>query len=338
MLDRIHALRSIGGKAALTALTGAALLLAACGSSSTTGPTATTNPATACTVRSSDLAIPGGGAAKATADPSASGATTAIDGSTALAPLFTDAAKAFDSANSSHTSITPNGSGTGLKDVEAGAVQIGLSDFFAKEKTPTGQPNAYDDLVDHQVAAVAFSLVVSSDLSGKVSNLTKDQIKGIYTGSITNWSQVGGPNEAITVINRTSSSGTRFTFKKYVLDGQNENAANAQTQDTSSQVATAIAATQGAIAYVANGFVVSNSTMAPICIDGYAGTVANINSGKYYFWSYEHAYTKGAATGAPKALLDFMNGADFQSMDLAANAYIQVGKLSDTAKAKHPAP
>jgi phosphate transport system substrate-binding protein len=311
-------------------------LLAACGSSSTTAASGTPTVAAACTVRSNELAIPGGGTATATATSGLSGATLAIDGSTAFAPLFTDAAKAFDTANSSHTTITPNGSGTGLKDVEAGAVQIGLSDFFAKEKEPT--PGAYNDLVDHSLAAVAFSLVVSSDLAGKVTNLTKSQIQQIYLGTVTNWSQVGGPNEAITVINRTSTSGTRFTFKKYVLDNQTEAAANAQTQDTSAQVATAVAATQGAIAYVANGFVVSNSTMAPICIDGYAGTVANINSGKYYFWAYEHAYTKGDATGAAKALLDFMGGSDFQTMDLAANAFIQTSKLSDTAKATHPAP
>ncbi|HEY7983795.1 MAG TPA: phosphate ABC transporter substrate-binding protein [Ktedonobacterales bacterium] len=338
MLDRIHALRPIAARAALTALAGAALLLAACTPPTTTPATGTANPTTACTVRSSDLALAGGGAAKATTDASLKGAALAIDGSTALAPLFSDAAKAFDGANATRTSITPNGSGTGLKDVEAGAVQIGLSDFFAKEKAPTDKPHAYDDLVDHQVAAVAFSLVVSSDLRGKVTNLTKKQIQQIYTGVVTNWSQVGGPNEAITVINRTASSGTRFTFKKYVLDNQDENAPNAQTQDTSAQVATSIAATQGAIAYVANGFVVTNSTMAPICIDGYSGTAANINAGKYPFWAYEHAYTKGQATGAAKALLDFMNGADFQSKDLAANAYIQAGKLSDAAKATHPAP
>ena len=78
--------------------------------------------------------------------------------------------------------------------------------------------------------------------------------------------------------------------------------------------------------------------MAPVCIDGYAGTEANINAGKYPFWAYEHAYTKGEATGAAKALLAFVSGSDFQSMDLAANAYIQVGKLSDAAKATHPAP
>jgi phosphate transport system substrate-binding protein len=336
MLDRTHTLRSVGSKAALIALTGVALLVAACGSSTTT--TATKTPTTGCTVRASDLALPGGGNATATATSGISGATIAIDGSTALAPLFSDAAKAFDTANTTHTTITPNGSGTGLKDVEAGAVQIGLSDFFAKEKAPTDKPDAYADLVDHEVAAVAFSLVVSPDLAGKVTNLTKKQIQDIYTGAVTNWSQVGGPSEAITVINRTSSSGTRFTFKKYVLDNQNENAPSAQTQDTSAQVATAISGAQGAIAYVANGFVVTNGSLAPICIDGYAGTVANINAGKYPFWAYEHAYTKGEATGAAKALLDFINSADFQSKDVPGNAYLTVGQLSDTAKGTHPAP
>ena len=95
MLDRMHPLRSAGGKAALAVLTGASLLLAACGSSSTTAASGTPTVAAACTVRSNELAIPGGGTATATATSGLSGATLAIDGSTAFAPLFTDAANAF---------------------------------------------------------------------------------------------------------------------------------------------------------------------------------------------------------------------------------------------------
>jgi phosphate transport system substrate-binding protein len=339
MLESIRALRGFSGKAAVALLAGLMLSVAACGSSSTAATaTPTSNPLTACKVTNSDLALPGSGSATATAVASISGQTLAIDGSTALAPLFSDAAKSFDTVNSTHTSVTPNGSGAGLNDAESGAVQIGLSDFFAKERASASNPTQFDNLVDHEVAAVAFSLVVSSDLSGKVSNLTTSQIQQIYTGSITNWSQVGGPNEAVTVINRTATSGTRFTFKKYVLAGQTENAANSQTQDTSAQVATAVGAAQGAIAYVSNGFVVSTSALTPVCIDGYGGTAANINAGKYNFWAFEHAYTKGTPTAAAQAMLDFVNTTDFQTKDLPSLAFLQVSSLSATAKASHPAP
>src|SRR5205807_4360916 len=89
-------------------------------------------------------------------------------------------------------------------------VQIGNSDIFSKP----GQ----EDLVDHQVAIVVFVMIVNSKVTG-VTNLTIDQLKGIYDGTITNWSQVGGPNLKIVVVSRPTSSGTRATFQKYILGG-----------------------------------------------------------------------------------------------------------------------
>ncbi len=339
MNDRMPGLRSLGPKSALALALGSTLALAACGASAgTTNTTGANASLTACRVTAADIKPAGGGLATATQTAGISGQSLVIDGSTALAPLFQDAEKAFDSANGTHTSITPNGSGTGLKDVEAGAVQIGLSDVFAAEKAPTGSPHAYDDLVDHQVAVVPFTLAVSPDIAAKVQNLTSAQIVQIYTGQVTNWSQLGGPNEAITVVNRPTSSGTRATFMKYVLGGQSENAPNAQTAATSAQVAQAVAGGQGAIGYDTAGFVANTAGLSPICIDGKGANAANINAGTYKFWALEHAYTKGQPTPAAAAMLAFVSGSDFQSQDLPANGFLGVGSLSAAAKATHPAP
>lgn len=328
-----------------TSALAATMLVAACGYSSTTGSTGTTaNTLTACHVTTADLTLPGAGTATATKATLSGSTTLSIDGSTALAPLFQDAQKSFDNVNGTTTTINPNGSGTGLKDVASGAVQIGMSDVFAKEKEPT--PGAYANLVDHQVAVVAFTLVVSHDIASTVQNLTTQQIKAIYAGTTTNWSQVGGPNEPITVVVRTKTSGTRATFRRYTLgdpNATNDEPTGAQTADKTGELVTDIANGKGAIGYASTSFVLNSdqaSTIYPVCIDGYGASAANINSGKYTFWSYEHAYTKGeAATGsATKAFLDFTQSADFQSKDLPKLGFLTVGSLSDAAKTTHPAP
>src|SRR5215831_10895818 len=138
MFDRLSAIRSFGPKALISLVAVAALATTACGSTTTSGggasATTTPSPLTSCTVASSDLVPSTTSAGTSPAAPGVSG-KLAIDGSTALAPLFQQAAKEFQTANSSvQITITPNGSGTGLKDVAAGAVSIGMSDVFASEK------------------------------------------------------------------------------------------------------------------------------------------------------------------------------------------------------------
>jgi phosphate transport system substrate-binding protein len=267
------------------------------------------------------------------------GQTLSIDGSSALQPFFLNAAKYFDQGMGSSTTAIANGSGNGLKDVEAGSVKIGMSDFFAQESST---PASFKDLVDHRVAVVAFTLVVSKDISDKVTNLTTQQVIDIYTGKVGNWAEIGGPNEAITVVNRPLASGTRATFKKYVLGGASESAGMTLQQDSTGAVATAINSGQGAIGYIATGFVLNPafSDIFPICIDGYGATAANINTGKYKFWSFEHAYTKGkpGKGSVEQAFLDYSVKADVQGTLLPALGYLQVSQLSKEALATHPLP
>jgi phosphate transport system substrate-binding protein len=334
MLDRVNAIRSLGVKAVFAVVIGSSMLVAACGSPAATGTTNANPSLTACSVSASDLVTGSGGNGTAPKVAGVSG-KIAVDGSSALAPLFQAAGQEFDNANPTQTTVTPNGSGNGLKDVQAGAVNIGLSDVFAQTKEPT--PGAYSDLVDHQVAAVVFTLVTSNDLKGKVDNLTTDQIKQIYTGQITNWSQIGGPNEAITVINRPLASGTRATFKQYVLGGVTESAGTTLTQDTTGAVAAAVKATPGSIGYVSIGFVTGQyaNDVAPICINGAKADATDVNSGKYNFWGIEHAYTKGPATGNAKALLQYVESDQVQKNDLLRLSYLPVSEIAASAIAAH---
>ncbi|HEX9038597.1 MAG TPA: phosphate ABC transporter substrate-binding protein [Ktedonobacterales bacterium] len=339
MSDRSQAIRtlsSLGAKAAFGAIVVSSLIVAACGTTSGTGSTTTGNASLqACTVAATDLAPKTTSAGTATAVSGLSGQKLAVDGSSALQPLFKQAAAEFDKANGSITTVSAGGSGQGLKDVAAGAVQIGMSDVFASAKLA---PDVAATLTDHQVGAVVFTLVVNNDLNGKVNNLTTQEIQDIFSGKTTNWSQIGGPSEAVTVVNRPTTSGTRSTFDKYVLKGVQEAGGTTLTQDNTGAVAQAVSQTPGSIGYVSIGFAASaqyNTQLTPICIDGSKAVAADVNSGAYNFWGIEHAYTKGAATGVAKALIQYVESSQVQTNDLPSLSYLPISAVSATAVTAH---
>lgn len=236
-----------------------------------------------------------------------SGSITAA-GSSALLPLVEQAASQFMSKNpNAKINVQAGGSGTGLKLVSEGTVEIGNSDIFAEEKLDADKAK---ELVDHKVCVVGFATVVNPDV--KVDNLTKQQLVDIFTGKITNWKEVGGNDQKIVILNRPASSGTRATFKKYALDGQEEAQGIALTEESSGAIKKAIADTPGSISYLALSYV-DNSVKA-LKLDGIEPTVENITSGKYPIWSYEHMYTKGEPTGLTKAFLDYMVSDEVKSL------------------------
>ena len=256
-----------------------------------------------------------------------SGSITA-SGSTALQPLAEEAAKSFQEKNTKATiTVQGGGSGTGLKDSAAGNVQIGNSDVFAEEKLPADQAKS---LVDHKVCVVGFAAVVNEKVT--VTNLTKDQLVGIFTGKIKNWKEVGGSDMPIVILNRPTSSGTRATFKKYALGGLEEAQGTALTEDSSGAVSKTLKTTAGSISYLASSFLNNDANKQGLKVLQFGGvdmTPDNIASGKYDIWSYEHMYTKGEATDLTKAFLDYITGADFKAT-VTKLGYIPIADMKAT--------
>nr|WP_071542445.1 phosphate ABC transporter substrate-binding protein PstS family protein [Moorella thermoacetica] len=245
-----------------------------------------------------------------------SGAITAA-GSTALQPLVDEAAKQYMEKNPGvRIVVNGGGSGNGLSQVFQGAVQIGNSDIFAEEKDGIDA----SQLVDHKVAVVGMAAVVNPDV--KVDNLTQQQLIDIFTGKITNWKDVGGPDQKINIVNRPKGSGTRATFKKYALNGAEEAQGIAMEQDASGTVRKTIAETPGAIGYLALSYI--DSSVRPLKIDGVEPTAANIVNNKYKVWAYEHMYTKGQPTGEVKKFLDFIMSDEVQKNLVTKMGYIPV--------------
>lgn len=273
------------------------------------------------------------------ADAESSAATSTLSGtvtgsgSSALLPLAKAATEAFMQDNPDVT-VTMNGggSGEGLKQVAAGSVSIGNSDVFAGEKLDATQAA---DLVDHKVCTITMAPVVNKDLG--VTNLTTAQLTDVFTGKITNWKEVGGPDEKIVLVTRPSSSGTRALFKTWALGGAEEASNQSLETDDSGTLLQTVSQNKGAIGYVALSYLVGKDEVQPVAIDGVKPTLENTYSGKYKVWGYEHMYTKGDPEAVTKAFLDYMMGDKFAA-DLEKMGYGVSSKMSAQAAASHPDP
>lgn len=238
-------------------------------------------------------------------------------GSTALLPLLKPAQEEFQAKNAQVTvNIAGGGSFTGMNQVAEGAVDIGNSDV--------NLPDDYKDkgLVDHKVVVEPFVFIV--DPANGVDSITRDQAVAILTGKITNWKEVGGADQQITLIHRAKSSGSRATISDVVLKGA-AFTDDAVIQDSNGAVRAGVASTPGAIGYVDAPY--ADSTVKVLKFDGVEYTAANIIDGKYPIYGYGHMYTKGEPTGAVKAFIEYVMSDEFQNSQVEKLGFIPISKM-----------
>jgi phosphate transport system substrate-binding protein len=265
--------------------------------------------------------------------PELSGQTVDVSGSSVLYGLVSSATSVFDARNGTVITVEKLNSDQGLQDVISGHAQIGLSDIYAQDDPLATQLNVRE-LQDYQIAVAPFALLVSGDVHDRIQNLTTEQIVDIFSGKVTNWRAIGGPDEPITVFNRQQGSGTRVIFEKYVL-GISVPSDDLRARTTQTLIRL-LARTKGGIGYAATTSLLQSGagSVYPVCIDGFGPTVANINTGTYTFWSYEHAYVK-QITPSVRALLDYICSPGFQAQDLHDAGFLAVRDLSQNAIATH---
>lgn len=254
--------------------------------------------------------------------------TITASGSSALLPLVQAAADDFMTENPD-LSITVNGggSGTGLKQVADGSVDIGDSDVFAEEKLDAAQAAT---LTDHKVAVVIIAPVVNKDLG--VTNLTSQQLMDIFTAKITNWKEVGGPDLDIMLVTRPSSSGTRALFKKQAMGGMEEADTSALETDDSGTLMQTITDNKGAIGYVALSYLINSTSTKALSIDGVEPTLDNTYNGTYKVWGFEHMYTIEHCTEETHAFIKYILSDTFADK-IEAMGYGVASKMPDSAAA-----
>ena len=254
----------------------------------------------------------------------AAGSITAV-GSTALQPLAEAAAEQYTAEYTNvQISVQGGGSGTGLSQVSQGAVQIGNSDLFAEEKDIDPA-----NLVDNRVCVVGMGPIVNADCG--VTDVKLEDLKAIFTGNVTNWKDLGGNDEAITVINRAAGSGTRATFEAAVLGG--DEAMTAQEQDSSGTVAKMVAETPGAISYLAFSYF-EGAKFTALKVDGVEPTTASVESGEWKIWAYEHMYISKDADQATKDFIEYMLSDKVQGELVEKMGYIPMTGMKVEKNAK----
>ncbi|MDU5110445.1 MAG: phosphate ABC transporter substrate-binding protein [Clostridium sp.] len=169
--------------------------------------------------------------------------TISISGSTSVGPLMEKVAEKYEGANS-NVSIEINqvGSSAGIKDAINGVSEIGMSsrELKAEEESQVkSNVIAYD------------GIAIITNKNNQIKNITLDQIKGIYTGQITNWNQIdGGKDAPIVVVSREEGSGTRDAFQEIVGYKSEELKADAMISNGNGGVKETVASNDNAVGFV----------------------------------------------------------------------------------------
>ncbi|MFO8110265.1 MAG: phosphate ABC transporter substrate-binding protein [Thermoplasmata archaeon] len=224
-----------------------------------------------------------------------------ITGSSTVLPIAQMAAEEF---NKDHDDITVQvsggGSGHGIASLAKGEADIGMASREVKQS----EIDEYSDIdfYDNQVAKDGVAVIVSKYIYDEgLIGLTTDEVNDIYTGDITNWKDVEGPDEDIYVVERQEGSGTRDTFMDALgLDSTNADSAQQENSDVKSSVKTV----DNAIGYVGLGYVGSDTP--GIRLDGVSPSEDNVKSGDYPISRALHMYTDGEPKGAAKDFIDYI--------------------------------
>ena len=250
-----------------------------------------------------------------------------IVGSSALQPLIEQAGNDYHLAHmSSNIVVQGGGSGTGLSQVQAGAVEVGTSDVYAETQKGIDAKK----LEDFPVAVVGIVPIANKGVG--VKNLSPKQLSDIFTGKITNWRQVGGKNQSIIVINRSRGSGTRATFEDLVLKGKD--AVNSQEQDSNGTVKKIVNSTPGTISYISFPYA-NDQNIQKISINHVQPENKNIPTNKWPLWSYEHMYTKGKPNKATAAFIKYVLSKKVQKDLVPKIGYISVHEMKVTRNSQN---
>ena len=229
-----------------------------------------------------------------------------IDGSTTVGPLAKSFAAYFTKKYKVQVTVSESGSGNGAKSLINKTCDIAdMSRSMKPEEIAAARSKGVNP-VANIVALDGMAIVVHP--SNPVRGLTKVQIAGIYSGKITSWRQVGGPNAPIVVIQRESNSGTQESFKELVVGTGTPIVRTAETQASNGAVKSRVALTPGAIGFIGLGFV--DQSVKPIAVNGVLPTVTTVKNGTYPLSRPLYMVTNGQPSGVVKQFVDIPKTAD----------------------------
>jgi phosphate transport system substrate-binding protein len=238
-----------------------------------------------------------------------------VAGSTTVQPLAELLAEGFESIHSGvRINVQGGGSSVGVKSAGNGTCDIGMASREVKDSEFEENPG----IVVHTIAR--DGIAVACYPGSGVADLSLEEVRGIFDGTITNWSEVGGSNATIIVISREEGSGTRGAFEEMVM-GDALITLDAILQPSNGACRTTCSTTPNSITYLSFGFL--DDTTQPISIDGAAPTPANAANGSYPVVRPLNMITMGSPSGDVSDWLDFILSADGQAI-VTGEGYLPV--------------
>jgi phosphate transport system substrate-binding protein len=217
-----------------------------------------------------------------------------VAGSTAFQPF---AEKLADQYMTTHqdVSITIQGGGSalGIQSALSGAAQIGMADLV---KLPEEAATLKNMIVARDGIAVV------THPSNGIKGLTTDQVRGIFSGTIKNWKELGGSDHEISVISREAGSGTRSSFEKIV--GNLTLTKDALIQDSNGTIRETVANDSHSIGYLSHGLI--NEKIKAVSVDGASCTEQDIAAGRYPLVRPVFLVYSPTISPAGQAFLDYL--------------------------------
>ena len=287
----------------------------------------------------------GGGAApesSGTGAPEATGTgrggTLSLKGSDTMVILAQRFAEGYMHAHEGVTiQVSGGGSGTGIAALLDGTTDIADSSRPISERE-TADLQTRQHAAPHETRVAIDALAVYVNQASTVQSLSLDQLQQIFTGAVTNWSAVGGPDSPIVLYSRENSSGTYAYFKEHVLHG-GDFAAQAQTLPGTAAVINAISHDPNGIGYGGIGYA-EGVRVLPVSSGGepVAPTMENALSGSYPISRYLFMYTAGEPSGLAADFLTWVVSPEGQAFVEQAGYYPLPREGAGTAPAPTTAP
>ena len=240
----------------------------------------------------------------------AAGNNITIKGSTTVLPIAQNTAEVFmDRNHEADISVQGGGSGVGIASIIDGTCDIADSSREVKENEIKEAQSRGIDLKANIVAMDGIAVIVHP--SNALGEISKQQIKDIYTGKTSNWSALGGGDKKIVVVSRDIASGTFEAFNKLALKKEKVRP-DALMQASNQGVATTVANTPLAIGYIGLGYL--SSKVKALKVDGVVASEETVLSKEYALARPLYMYTNGEPKGATKEFIDFILGEEGQKL------------------------
>ena len=210
--------------------------------------------------------------------------------STTMGKIMSKIKDPFEKSSGIQLELLANGSGSGARDLAAGKCEVAMgSESLDDLKKTVKELAGVTNLQEHVLAQDSMKVIVNK--ANPVATLSKEQLKGLNTGKIKNWKEVGGSDADVIVVTSTKGSGTRQFFSKSIMDGE-QYAADAIEAATTMAEIKEVSTMKEAIGAVSDSFV--DDTVKTVAAPAITRPLIFV--------------TKGDPSPATRKLIDFIKG------------------------------